>query len=71
MFVLLIVTSSFVFQPKSFNMVTFSTNELCQQALVEAKKQWSTINDQSKCIDLEKEAEIRNKELELKKLKGR
>lgn len=70
MYILLIVMSPFVFIPKSFNRVQFSSKESCEQALVEAKKQWTTIDDQSKCVDLGKESKIKAAEDELKKLKG-
>lgn len=70
MYVLLLVMSPFVFVPNHYTMTTFDTKDACQQALIIAKKQWSTIDDKSKCIDLEKDEEIRQKTDELRKLKG-
>ena len=69
MFILMLYTSSFFLQPKTLTMTTFETKELCQQALVEAKKEWVTMNFESKCVDLNKETEIQAKEKELKRLK--
>lgn len=68
MIILILVTASFILQPKSFTMIPFETKELCNQALIEAKKHWSTINAETKCLDLKKEAEIASKKLELEKL---
>lgn len=70
MFILMLYTSSFVFQPKSLQMIPFQTKEACITALNEAKQEWVTINELSKCVDLELEAQIKEKQLELKKLKG-
>lgn len=68
-FVLMIVMSSAVFLPSTFTMTPFDSETSCRQALVEANKQWSTVNDQSKCIDLDKEAKKRDLQKQLKELK--
>lgn len=68
-FLLIIVTSTVFFQPKSYVTTTFQTEAACRQALFEFNKNWATIRSESKCVDLEKEHEIRLQESKLKSLK--
>lgn len=70
MYILVLVMSSFIFQPKYFSVITFDTREHCVQALIEAKKQWATINSQSKCINLDLQQKINEKQQELEELKA-
>lgn len=69
-FILKLVTSSAVFFPTNVTITAFDTKVHCEQALIEAKKQWQTVSHESKCIDLEKEAEIRAVQEKLKELKA-
>ncbi len=58
-FVLMLVTSSAMFLPTNITMTPFDSMENCLVALSEAKEEWQTINNKSRCIDLAKEAKIK------------
>lgn len=46
------------FLPGSFTLTSFSSMDLCEAALREAKAHWQTVNVASKCIDLKKNIKI-------------
>lgn len=68
-FILVLVTSSAYFLPSSISMTTFNDEVTCNQALIEAKKHWQTVNVESKCINLENEVKKEELEKQLKELK--
>lgn len=57
-FVLILTTCSAMFLPSSVTMTTFDTMENCEIALREAKREWSVVDNKSRCVDLKKSERI-------------
>lgn len=70
-FLLILKLSSAFFLPTGMAVAPFETLEQCELALYEAKKEWQVINDQSRCVDIGLQEQIKIKEAELKQLKSR
>ena len=51
-FILVIALSVYRPLPASFMISEFSSKESCEVALVQAKKFWKTIDDESRCISV-------------------
>lgn len=66
-FILVIVMSSAMFLPESFTITPFDSMKNCEIALREAKKQWSTVNIKSKCVDLKLSQKVFEAQKELQK----
>lgn len=67
-FILKLVMSSAYFLPSSVSFTPFESKEYCERALTEAKKSWVVVERESKCVDLEKQDEIKKLKQRIKDL---
>lgn len=68
-FILKLVMSSAYFLPSTATFTPYDSKESCEFALKEAKKIWATVNDQSECIDIERQRKIESLQKQIKDLK--
>lgn len=68
-YLLILVSTVIYFVPKDIKIVEYSSKEVCEAALAEAKTYWKTIDNVSYCISSKDYSERLKKKEELKRLK--
>lgn len=63
--ILIVVTSLTPWNAKDFKVVEFHSQDACLVALKEAKKFYRTVNNESKCISVEKEIQLKRLQQEI------